>query len=107
MLYSSELDIVKIHISVALKDNSLPLIYILYYSKKRHMKKSSKVSKQKSCASKKIKTVMHEWKHGKLRSHGRKVTKFKQAIAIALSMARKNCGNSSVPAKKTKKTRKT
>jgi hypothetical protein len=38
----------------------------------------------------KVGTVMHEFKTGTLRSSsGRKVTKRKQAIAIALSMARR------------------
>ena len=41
----------------------------------------------------KIKKVMHEYKEGELHSgskKGRKVTNRKQAIAIALSEARKN-----------------
>ena len=41
---------------------------------------------------KKIKKVMHEWKEGKLHSgskKGPKVTKKKQAIAIALSEGKK------------------
>ena len=40
----------------------------------------------------KVKKTMHEFKHGTLHSgskHGKKVTKRKQAIAIALSQARK------------------
>lgn len=40
----------------------------------------------------KVRTVMHEFKHGRLRSgskHGPKVTNPKQAVAIALSEARK------------------
>ncbi|MFA6520352.1 MAG: DUF6496 domain-containing protein [Candidatus Paceibacterota bacterium] len=42
-------------------------------------------------AQKKIKKVMHEWKHGKLKSgqSGKKVKSRKQAIAISLSEARK------------------
>lgn len=38
----------------------------------------------------KVKTVMDEWKHGKLHSgskHGPKVTSQKQAVAIALSQS--------------------
>lgn len=39
----------------------------------------------------KVKKVMHEWKTGKLKSSsGQKVTDRHQAIAIALSEARKN-----------------
>jgi hypothetical protein len=49
--------------------------------KKQHKKKSSKVEK-----------VMHEWKEGELHSgskKGPKVKSQKQAVAIALSEARK------------------
>lgn len=44
----------------------------------------------------KIEKVMEEWKAGKLHSgskHGPEVTNHKQAIAIALSEARKASGN--------------
>ena len=50
-------------------------------------------------AQKKVKKVMHERKHGTLRSgSGRKVTSRKQAIAIGLSEARK--AGAKVPRKK-------
>jgi uncharacterized protein DUF6496 len=48
--------------------------------------------KKKSKSKEKIKTVMHEFKHGELHSGSKKgpqVTNPKQAIAIALSEARK------------------
>jgi hypothetical protein len=47
-----------------------------------------------SLAQKKVKKVMHEWKKGSLKSgRGRtKVKSKKQAIAIALSQARKKGG---------------
>jgi len=54
---------------------------------------SKKRSKKKygAAAQKKVKTVMHEQKRGELRSgrSGKKVTDRKQAIAIALSEARR------------------
>lgn len=42
-------------------------------------------------AMRKIKTTMHEWGSGKLRSggSGKKVTSQKQAVAIALAQARR------------------
>jgi hypothetical protein len=42
---------------------------------------------------KKMGIVMHEWKMGKLRSglSRKKVTNYKQAVAIGLSVARKYC----------------
>jgi hypothetical protein len=42
-------------------------------------------------AQRKVKKVMHEWKHGKLKSgrSGKKVTSQKQAVAIGLSEARR------------------
>ena len=53
-------------------------------------------------AQKKVAKVMHERKHGTLRSgSGRKVTSRKQAIAIGLSEARKS--GAKVPKKKTSK----
>jgi hypothetical protein len=56
-------------------------------------KKKSSASK-KSASTKgrgKVKKVMHEYKHGELKSGGRKkVTNPKQAIAIALSEARQS-----------------
>ncbi|MFL6547663.1 MAG: DUF6496 domain-containing protein [Povalibacter sp.] len=61
-------------------------------------------------ASSKVKKVMHERKHGTLRSggSGKKVTSRKQAIAIGLSEARRS--GAKVPKKKAsrkKSTRKT
>ena len=42
----------------------------------------------------KVEKVMHEWKHGKLKSSsGKKVTKRKVAVAIALSEARRAGAN--------------
>ncbi|HEY6644263.1 DUF6496 domain-containing protein [Povalibacter sp.] len=56
-------------------------------------------------ASKKVETVMRERKRGTLRSgSGRKVTSRKQAIAIALSEARK--AGAKVPAKKKRSSKK-
>jgi Family of unknown function (DUF6496) len=53
-------------------------------------------------ASKKVKQAMHERKRGTLRSgSGRKVTSRKQAIAIALSQARKS--GAKVPKKRSTK----
>jgi len=42
-------------------------------------------------AKKKVAKVMHEWKHGKLKSgrSGKKVKSQKQAVAIGISEARK------------------
>ena len=53
-------------------------------------------------ASRKIGKVMHEFKHGTLKSGGssKKVTKPKQAVAIALSEARKQ--GAKVPPRKRK-----
>ena len=42
----------------------------------------------------KVEKVMHEWKHGKLKSSsGKKVTKKRQALAIALDSARRAGAN--------------
>jgi hypothetical protein len=60
-------------------------------------KKSKKITKGKA----KIKKVMHEWKEGELHSGSKKgpeVTNPKQAIAIALSEARKK--GAKIPKKK-------
>jgi hypothetical protein len=55
----------------------------------------------KKAAGKKVEKVMHEFKHGQLKSgSGKKVTSKKQAIAIGLSEARQS--GASVPAKKKK-----
>jgi Family of unknown function (DUF6496) len=57
------------------------------------------VAKYGKKAQKKVKKVMHERKHGTLRSgSGKKVTSRKQAIAIGLSEARK--AGAKVPKKK-------
>jgi hypothetical protein len=50
--------------------------------------------KTKNLTQRKVRKVMHEFKHGDLRSgrNGKKVTRRKQAIAIALSEARKAGG---------------
>ena len=57
-------------------------------------KKKSSASKKSSGSRKgrgKVEKVMHEYKHGELKSGGRKrVTNRKQAIAIALSEARES-----------------
>lgn len=58
------------------------------------------MAKYSKKASEKVEEVMHEKKKGALRSgSGKKVTSQKQAIAIALSQARKE--GAKVPAKKT------
>jgi hypothetical protein len=57
-------------------------------------KKSTASSKKKSSSTKgraKVKKVMHEYKHGELKSGGKKkVASRKQAVAIALSEARQS-----------------
>jgi hypothetical protein len=64
------------------------------------------VAKYGKTAQKKVKKVMHERKHGTLRSgSGRKVTSRKQAIAIGLSEARE--AGAKVPRKKKASSRKT
>ena len=56
--------------------------------------------KQPTKAQKKVGKVMHEFKHGQLKSGGRtKVKSRKQAIAIGLSEARR--AGAKVPPKKT------
>jgi hypothetical protein len=66
-------------------------------AKKPATKKSTKYGK---AAGKQVETEMHEMKRGKLKSgrSGKKVTNPKQAIAIALSEARKK--GAKVPEKK-------
>lgn len=60
-------------------------------TKLRNLKKS------KSCAARKVSKVMHEWKTKRLRSSGKRLVRGqKQAIAIALSEARRTCGKRSV-----------
>ena len=61
--------------------------------------KGDTVAKYGKKAQKKVKKLMHERKHGTLRSgSGKKVTSRKQAIAIGLSEARKAGGK--VPRKR-------
>ena len=57
---------------------------------------------KKSAGSKKVKKVMHEYKHGELKSgkSGKKVTSRKQAVAIGLSEARKSGAKVPPPKKK-------
>ena len=63
------------------------------------------MAKYGKTAQKKVEKVMHERKHGTLRSgSGRKVTSRKQAIAIGLSEARREGGK--VPKKKASSSRK-
>jgi hypothetical protein len=60
--------------------------------------------KKATKAQKKVKKVMHEYKHGELHAgskKGKKVTSRKQAIAIGLSEARRS--GASVPPKKGRK----
>ncbi len=62
------------------------------------------MAKKKTKAQKKIKTVLREFKEGELSSgskKGPKVKNRKQAVAIALSEARKE--GAKIPKKKTKK----
>ena len=61
------------------------------------------IMKQSECAKRKISTVMGEWKRKKLKSHNKRVKNYKQAIAIALSEARRYCGNKSVGKRSTEK----
>jgi hypothetical protein len=57
--------------------------------------------KKTGTGKKKVQKVMHEYKHGGLKSgSGGKVKSRKQAVAIALSEARKS--GAKIPAKKTK-----
>ncbi len=62
-------------------------------TKKTSAKKSSGAKKSTRTTQKKMKKVMHEYKHGELKSgragKGGKVKNPKQAIAIGLSEARK------------------
>jgi hypothetical protein len=61
-------------------------------STKRQNQEAGMATKKKSAASKKVEQVMHEFKHGELKSgrSGRTVTNPKQAIAIGLSEARQS-----------------
>lgn len=45
------------------------------------------MARETSAQKKKVGRVMHEFKHGELKSHGRKVKSPKQAIAIGLNEA--------------------
>lgn len=59
-------------------------------------------TKEVKCQRKKVEVVMHEYKEGSLkRRNGKPVKARKEAIAIALNVARKKCSK-----KKSKKTRK-
>jgi hypothetical protein len=60
---------------------------------KKEKKKEHKKSPKGDAAKSKVKKVMHEWKEGKLHSGSKKgpeVKNRKQAVAIALSEARKS-----------------
>ncbi len=65
------------------------------------------MARKKSCAQRKMHTVMHEFKHGTLKSgkggKGGRVKLRGQAIAIGMSESRKRCGAGSVS--RPKKTR--
>ncbi|HEY7205763.1 MAG TPA: DUF6496 domain-containing protein [Methylomirabilota bacterium] len=62
------------------------------------------MAKRKSGGRRKVKKVMREYKRGSLRSSsGRKVRKRKQAVAIALSEARKS--GARIPRKGRRKSR--
>ena len=68
-------------------------------AKKTATKKSSGAKKSTRITQNKMQKVMHEFKHGELKSAGRaKVKNPKQAIAIGLSEARK--AGAKVPPKK-------
>lgn len=55
----------------------------------------------KGCAQKKMHKVMHEYKHGSLKSGGKsRVTSRKQAIAIGMSETRRACGGGSVKSRR-------
>jgi hypothetical protein len=65
---------------------------------------ATKKSAAKKKTSAKVGKVMHEFKHGQLKSgSGRKVKNPKQAIAIGLSEARKAGGDVPPPAKRAAK----
>lgn len=53
--------------------------------------KNKKVIKKIECRKDKISTVMGEFKTKTLKTHDKTVTSAKQAIAIALSIAKKAC----------------
>lgn len=53
--------------------------------------KNKKVIKKVECRKSKIQVVMGEFKRKQLKTHGKLVESAKQAIAIALSMAKKSC----------------
>ena len=75
------------------------------HREKKHAKKMHKVKSKKKVAKgkEKISKVLHEFKEGELHSGSKKgpqVTSRKQAVAIALSEARKKGAN--IPKKKNK-----
>jgi hypothetical protein len=77
----------------------------LFKEDKKLFKKAKKIKKSNEKKESKVKKVMHEWKEGKLHSGSKKgpeVTNRKQAVAIALSEARK-AGEKVKPMKKKKK----
>lgn len=53
--------------------------------------KSPKVIKKVECRKNKVKLVMGEFKNKKLFSHKKLIENHRQAIAIALSMAKRHC----------------
>jgi hypothetical protein len=65
-------------------------------TKKASKKRSSSATKGRA----KTKKVMHEYKHGTLKSGGRKKVKSRKAVAIALSEARKS--GAKIPKKNSK-----
>ena len=73
-------------------------------SRKVHSMATKKASSSASKGRGKVKKVMHEYKHGELKSgkagKGGKVKSRKQAVAIALSEARKS--GAKIPKKKKK-----
>jgi hypothetical protein len=65
-------------------------------------KKSASKKKTSAKGQAKVGKVMHEYKHGQLKSGGKaKVKNRKQAVAIALSEARKSGAKVAPPKKKT------
>ena len=60
-------------------------------AKKSSSKRSSSSGRRRTKGKAKVEKVMHEYKHGQLKSGGRKKVKSrKQAVAIALSEARRS-----------------
>ena len=62
--------------------------------------------KEKACTKKKMSIVMGEWKRKKLKMRsGKRVTNYKQAVAIGLSEARRYCSQLKKKTIKRKKTK--